>query len=121
MELEYWKYDAGSDSVALLVIPAALGRARTFDLDATLLVQVPQGLEDGWHELMVEVDGRQLWSRRIRSHNPGATDGLDYHHRLNVQADTECRVRAKVACQGSRVHSLVLEARETGYGQGFQT
>lgn len=60
MTLEYWKYDAGTDSVAALTIPAALGRRRTFDLDATLLVSVPEGASLNSHELTVEVDGRRL-------------------------------------------------------------
>lgn len=115
MTLEYWKYDAGTESVASLVIPAALGRARTFDLDATLLVSVLADAAEPWHELTVEVDGRRVWARRIPSHNPGETDGLDYHCRLTVEADAECRVRAKASGKGSRVLSLVLEARETAY------
>ncbi len=115
MTLEYWKYDAGTDSVASLVIPAALGRQRTFDLDATLLVQVPAEGAGSWLELTVEVDGKRLWTRRIPSHNPGETDGLEYHCRLAVEADADCRVRAKANCKGLRVLSLVVEARETVY------
>ncbi len=115
MTLEYWKYDAGTDSVASLVIPAALGRQRTFDLDATLLVQVPAEAAGSWLELTVEVDGKRLWTRRIPSHNPGETDGLEYHCRLAVEADEDCRVRAKANCKGLRVLSLVVEARETVY------
>lgn len=115
MTLEYWKYDAGTDSVALLVIPAALGRKRTFDLDATLLVSVRADVAERSHELAVEVDGQLLWTRRIPSHNPGETDSLEYHYRLTVEADADCRVRAKANCKGSRVLSLVVEARETAY------
>ena len=115
MTLEYWKYDAGTDAVASLVIPAALGRERTFDLDATLLVRVPSETSGSWLELTVEVDGKRLWARRIPSHNPGETDGLEYHCRLAVKADADCRVRAKANCKGTRVMSLVLEARETAY------
>ncbi|WP_066266581.1 hypothetical protein [Hydrogenophaga palleronii] len=115
MTLEYWKYDAGSDSVASLVIPAALGRQRTFDLDATLLVHVPAEAVGSWLELAVEVDGKRLWARRIPSDNPGETDGLEYHYRLAVEADADCRLRAKASCKGCRVVSLVLEARETVY------
>ena len=84
MTLEYWKYDAGTDSVASLVIPAALGRARTFDLDAALLVHVLPEAVGGFLELTVE-------------------------------ADEDCRVRAKANCKGARVRSLVVEARETAY------
>jgi len=115
MTLEYWKYDAGTESVASLVIPAALGRARTFDLDATLLVSVLADASDPSHELTVEVDGKLVWARRVPSHNPGETDGLEYHCRLAIEADADCRVRAKANCKGSRVLSLVLEARETVY------
>lgn len=115
MTLEHWKYDAGTDSVAALVIPAALGRVRTFDLDATLFVHVLPEASDSWLELTVEVDGKQVWARRIQSSNPGETDGLEYHCRLAVEADADCRLRAKVNCKGARVLSLTLEARETGY------
>lgn len=119
MTLEYWKYDAGTDAVAPLVIPAALGRARTFDLDATLQVHVQAKVQaqasEPWFELSVEVDGQRWWARRVPAQSPGDTDGLDYHCRLTVEADAECRVRAKANGQGVRVLSLVLEARETAY------
>ena len=115
MTLEYWKYDAGTDSVAALVIPAALARTRTFDLDAMLVVQVPADAPEGWLELTVEVDGKRLWSRRIPTHHPGDTDNLEYHHRLTIEADADCRVRAKAGCKACRVLSLVVEARETVY------
>jgi len=115
MTLEYWKYDAGTDSVAALVIPAALGRERTFDLDATLLVHVLPEIGESWLELTVEVDGKRVWARRIPSHNPGETDSLEYHCRLAVKAEADCRVRAKANCKGARVASLILEARATAY------
>ena len=115
MTLEYWKYDAGPDPVASLVIPAALNRARTFDLDATLLVRVLPDAAESWLELTVEVDGKRAWARRIPGHNVGETDGLEYHCRLTVEADADCRLRAKAGCKGCRVVSLVLEARETVY------
>jgi hypothetical protein len=115
MTLEYWKYDAGTDAVAPLVIPGALGRARTFDLDATLQVHVLVDARDSWLELTVEVDGKRLWDRRIPGHQPGENDGLEYHCRLTVEADADCRVRARANCKGARVLSLVVEARETSF------
>jgi hypothetical protein len=115
MTLEYWKTDAGTDSVAALVIPAALSRTRTFDVDATLLVQVTPEAAGSWLELTVEVDGKRVWARRIPSHHRGETDGLEYHRRLTLEADVDCRVRAKANCKGCRVVSLVLEARQTVY------
>ncbi|WP_439520888.1 hypothetical protein [Hydrogenophaga sp.] len=115
MTPEYWKHDAGADSVASLVIPAALRRERSFDLDATLLVDVPPEATGSWLELTVEVDGRRVWSRRIPSQSLGETDSLEYHCRLALEADADCRVRAKANCKGCRVRSLVLEAREAAY------
>ncbi len=115
MTLEYWKYDAGTDSAASLVIPAALSRVRTFDLDATLWVHVPPDATGSWLELTVEVDGKRVWARRIPSHNLGETDSLEYHCRLTVEADVDCRLRARANCKGARIRSLVLEARETVY------
>jgi hypothetical protein len=109
---EYWRADAGADSVATLVVPGLLSRARTFDVDVSLLVDVPASHDGAWHELSVELDGRRQWSRRIPSHNPGQTDGLDYHHRLRLEAGQSVRVRAQVKLRGVRVRQLLIEARE---------
>ena len=105
MTLEYWKYDAGTDSVAALVIPAALARTRTFDLDAMLLVQVPADAPEGWLELTVEVDGKRLWSRRIPTHHPGDTDNLEYPHRLTIEADGACGAVEIAVFEHGRIHA----------------
>lgn len=110
--LEVWRCDAGSDSIAVLNIPGLNGRARVFDVDATLLVNVPADPEGAWLELMVEVDGKRQWNRRIPAHNPGQTDGLDYHQRLRLEAEQGVRVRAVAKVKGLRVRQLLLEARE---------
>jgi hypothetical protein len=110
---EHWRCDAGSDSVAVLDIPGALDRRRVFDVDVSLLVNVPSGPGDAWHALSVELDGKQQWQRRIPSHNPGQTDGLDYHCRLTLEVSQALRVRAVAAVGGgSRVRQLLIEARE---------
>ena len=109
---ERWVCDAGGDTVAVLDIPAALDRARVFDIDASLLVRVPEDGPGAWHELAVEIDGRRQWTRRVPSHNPGQTDSLDYHWRLTLEAGRALRVRALAAVRGSRVHRLCLEAQE---------
>ncbi len=109
---ETWRCDAGSDSVATLDIPGLSERARLFDVDASLLVDVPLAAGDAWLELAVEFDGRRLWSRRIPAHNPGQTDGLDHHHRLRLEVDQALRVRALVRVHGVRIRQLLLEARE---------
>jgi hypothetical protein len=111
---EFWQADAGGGSVAVLVVPGLLSRARVFDIDVTLLVDVPSegARAEPWHELTVEFDGRREWSRRIASHNPGQTDGLDYHQRVQLEAGQALRVRAVVKVQGSRIRRLLVEARE---------
>lgn len=109
---ELWRTDAGSDSVAVLDIPGLNGRARVFDVDATLMVNVPAGSAHAWLELTVEFDGQRQWSRRIPAHNPGQTDGLDYHQRLRLEAEQGIRIRAMAKLKGVQVRQLLLEARE---------
>ena len=109
---EHWRTDAGSDSVAVLNIPGLNGRARVFDVDVTLMVNVPEELANAWLELTVEFDGKRQWNRRIPAHNPGQTDGLDYHQCLRLEAEQGVRVRALVKVKGVRVRQLLLEARE---------
>lgn len=111
---EHWQHDAGTGTVAVMNIPGLLSRARVFDVDASLLVDVPaQPTADAaWLELTVEFDGQRQWSRRIPVHNPGQTDGLDYHQRVRLEAEQALRVRAVVKVKGVRVRRLLVEARE---------
>lgn len=109
---EHWRTDAGSDSVAVLDIPGLNGRARVFDVDVTLLVNVPSDVDGAWLELSVEFGGKRQWNRRIPAHNPGQTDALDYHQRLRLEAEQGLRVRALVKVKGVWVRQLLLEARE---------
>lgn len=109
---ELWRCDAGSATVAVLDIPGALDRGRTFDIDVTLVVRVPAEAVQPWHELRVELDGQQQWQRRLGSHSPGHTDGLDYHCRLQLETGRSLRIRAAAAVGGSRVQQLCIEAQE---------
>jgi hypothetical protein len=109
---EHWQADAGATSVAVLNIPGLLSRARVFDVDATLMVEVPDAPQDAWLELTVEIDGQRQWSRRIRAHNPGQTDNLDYHQRVRLEVAQGIRVRAVAAVKGARIKQLWVEARE---------
>jgi hypothetical protein len=113
-QAEIWQTDAGSSSVAVLNIPGLLSRARVFDVDITLVVDVPSEASkvEPWHELTVEFDGQRQWSRRIPSHSPGQTDGLDYHQRVRLEAEQAFRVRAVAKVKGSRIKRLLIEARE---------
>ena len=109
---ELWRTDAGGDSVAVLDIPGLNGRARVFDVDATLLVNVPAGADGAWLELTVEFDGKRQWNRRIPAHNPGQTDGLDYHQRLRLEAEiggyeAHAEARDRVAGVYASVGALV--------------
>jgi hypothetical protein len=110
---EIWRKDAEGDSVALLDIPAAL-RRRSFDIDVTLVVDVLPRATEPWHELAVDIDGQRQWSRRIASHLPGPTDGLDYHCRIALEVGDAVRIRAVAAARAVRIRQLMIEAREEG-------
>ena len=108
---EHWCAES-NDGVAVLDIPGLNGRARVFDVDAALLVDVPADTDGAWLELTVEFDGKRQWNRRIPAHNPGQTDGLDYHLRLKLEAEQGIRLRAVTNVKGVRIRQLLLEARE---------
>ncbi len=109
---EHWRCDAGGASVAVINIPASLYRRRTFDVDVTLVVRTPLEHPEPWHELTVELDGKRQWQRRVPSHSPGQTDGLDYHCRVQLEAGRALRIRAVAATGASSVQQLLIEARE---------
>lgn len=111
-QAERWRCDVGSATVAVIDIPGALDRRRTFDVDVTLVVRVPTDVEAPWHELSVELDGKQQWRRRIPSHGPGDTDGLDYHCRIPLETGRSLRIRAVAEAGGSSVQQLSIEAQE---------
>lgn len=111
-EREHWTVDVGGDDIAVLDIPGALGRVRTFDIDVRFVVRVPDALRGAWHALEVELDGRRQWSRRIDSSNPGQTDSLDYHCRLEVEPGRAVRVRAVARAQGAVPRQLRIDAEE---------
>lgn len=96
--------------MAVLNVPATLHRSRTFDIDVSLEVKVGPEAPKPWHELVVEIDGRRQWGRRIASHSPA--DGLDYHCRITLESEQELRLRAIAEAKGSQIHRLVIEASE---------
>lgn len=110
---ERWCVDVGDADVALLDIPPALGRPRRFEIDVRFVVQCPAPANGAWHALTVEIDGRRHWSRRIASSNPGQTDSLDYHCRVEVPDGAALRVRALAATGGARRRQLRIDAEES--------
>lgn len=109
---ERWHIDAGPADIAVLDVPPALARTRRFDIDVAFVVRRPAEATSAWHELAVELDGRRQWTRRIDTSNPGQTDGLDYHVRIDVPAGAPLRVRALTRVSGAARVRLQIEAVE---------
>lgn len=109
---EYWRSLSAGESVVVLDIPASLSHQRDFDIDAMLVVEVPENAISAWHELKLEVDGCKQWSRRINSSCPGQTDGLDYHCRIQLPPERALRIRAVAITRGASILSLIIEAKE---------
>jgi hypothetical protein len=110
--LEHWQLDAGDADVATLHIPPALGRSRRFQVDVRFEVRCPADVQGAWHALNVELDGRQAWSRQIATSNPGQSDSLDYHQRVEVAEGSGLRVRAVTRVNGATRFGLRIEAEE---------
>ncbi len=110
---EQWQVDVGDADVATLHIPPALARARKFHVDVRFVVQCPADGTATWHAMTVEVNGRREWSRQIDTSNPGQTDSLDYHFRVEVPVAGALRVRAVTRVQGAVRRRLFIEAAES--------
>ena len=109
---EQWQVDAGDADVATLHIPPTLARARRFHVDVRFVVQCPAEGSTAWHAMTVEVNGQREWSRQIATSNPGQTDSLDYHFRIEAPVGTALRVRALTWVQGAARRRLCIEAGE---------
>ena len=107
---EQWQVDVGDADVATLHIPPTLKRARRFDVDVRFVVQCPADGSAAWHAMTVEVNGQREWARQIETSNPGQTDSLDYHFRVEVAVGSALRVRALTRVQGAVRRRLVIEA-----------
>jgi hypothetical protein len=109
---EHWQIDVGDADVATLNIPPALARARRFHVDVRFVVQCPAAGVPAWHALTVEINGRREWTRQINTSNPGQTDSLDYHCRVEAPAGAGVRVQALTKVQGAVRRRLWIEASE---------
>jgi hypothetical protein len=109
---EQWQVDVGDADVATLHIPPTLARARRFHIDVRFVVLCPSEHSAAWHAMTVEVNGRREWSRQIATSNPGQTDSLDYHFRIELAVGAALRVRALTRVQGAMRRRLIIEATE---------
>lgn len=107
---EHWQVDVGDADVAVLHIPPTLGRARRFAVDVRFVVQCPADGTGAWHAMTIDVNGRREWSRQITTNNPGQTDSLDYHFRIDAPASAGLRVRAVTRVKGAVRQRLCIEA-----------
>jgi hypothetical protein len=109
---EQWQVDVGDADVATLHIPPTLARSRRFHIDVRVVVQCPAESAGAWHAMTVEVNGRREWARQIDTSNPGQTDSLDYHFRIEVPVGSALRVRALTRVNGAVRRRLCIEAAE---------
>jgi hypothetical protein len=110
---EQWQIDVGDADVATLHVAPVLGHARRFEVDVRFVVQCPADGSAAWHAMTVEVDGRREWARQIKTSNPGQTDSLDYHFRVEVPVASALRVRAVTRVQGAVRRRLFIEVSES--------
>jgi hypothetical protein len=111
---EQWQIDVGDADVATLHIPPVLGHARRFHIDVRFVVRCPaEGGATAWHAMTVEVNGKHEWSRQIATSNPGHTDSLDYHFRIESPVGAGLRVRALTRVNGALRRRLLIEASES--------
>ena len=109
---ESWSIRTTDADVAVLTIPGALERSRTFDVDVQLHVRLPAVEKKSELGLSLEVDGSRQWSRTMAGSTPGDVDTLEYHCRLVLEPGRDCRLRARAALRNCSLVSLCLSAVE---------
>ena len=110
---ERWALDAGPADLATLDIAPHAQRDRVFEIDVRFELRAPEDCEGAWQSLAVELNGRAQWQRRAATANPGQTDSLDYHCRVQVPVGEALRVRALTQVARARRLRLVIEAEES--------
>jgi hypothetical protein len=110
---ERWLIDAGDADIARLDIPADIQSERSFEISVSMTVRPHDDADDPWHELRVFADGELQWSRRIKSQQPAAFDGLDYRFRRRVAVGRGLQLLAIAECRGGRRWRLLIEADES--------
>jgi len=109
---ESWFVRTADAPVAVLTIPGALDRTRTFDVDVQLRVRVPVAAKKSELGLSLEIDGSLRWSRSIAAGVPGDVDTLEYHCRLVLQPGRDSRLRARASTRQCALLMLTLSAVE---------
>jgi len=111
-EPESWSTRTSDADVAVLTIPGALDRTRTFDVDVQLRVGVPVDARKSELGLSLEVDGALRWSRSITSRMAGDVDTLEYHCRLVLEPGRDTRLRARATTRECALQRLSVSAVE---------
>jgi hypothetical protein len=111
-EPESWCTRTTDTDVAVLTIPGALDRTRTFDVDVQLRVSVPAQARKPELGLSLEVDGALRWSRSIASRMAGDVDTLEYHCRLVLEPGRDTRLRARATTRECALQRLSVSAVE---------
>lgn len=110
---EHWSVRVDGGDVAVLDIPADLGRTRRFEIDCRFLVKTREEAQGAWHAMRVSADGAQEWSRRVDTANLGATDSLDLHFRRELPTGRPLRIVAATEVGGGAQRAaVVIEAEE---------
>jgi len=111
-EPESWCTRTTDADVAVLTIPGALDRTRTFDVDVQLLARLPDAARQAELGLSLEVDGSRQWARTIAGSTPGDTETLEYHCRLVIEPGRDVRLRARASLKKAALVALSLQAVE---------
>lgn len=109
---ERWRAEAGSQGLLRLEIPPHASRERVFDIHCAIRVRLREARSDAWHRMVVQVDGRLEWERRLATQSPGETDGLEVHLRRRVPIGEGLRLLVRSEVAVTQRLAIVIEAEE---------
>jgi hypothetical protein len=108
---ERWRKTTRGGGVAELRVPPDAHKVRTVEVYCRFVVALKTETP-ATHGMSVYANGALQWSRRIETHNPGATDTLDHRFSRELSVGEPLRVTVNAEAIGCVPLHIDIEVEE---------
>jgi len=108
---ERWKKKTPGGGVSELRIPPDANRVRRIEVYCRFVVALKTDAPAS-HGMKVYADGALQWSRRMPTHNPGATDTLEFRFSRELSVGEPLRLTVTTETAGCLPVHIEIDAEE---------